>query len=421
MGDNKGSYKILKTALILFGILGFLGSTILFFNAKYIAYNYLQIPDAYITLKALSPSIFLVTISSVFKGYFNGKKDLKITANSGSIEQIFKTIFTIILVEIVSILSFNDTALMVQAATIGTTLSTFICLLYLYRYFLIRKKEVWKEVNKSSYNKEERIRKIVKDVLVVSVPITLSALFANSTKTIDALSIVRILKEYCTQKEATLQFGILTGKVETLISLPYSFNAAFSIALIPEISSLITLGKWRNAEKKLNFSLFMSLLIGIIYTIIIEVFASYIIRILFPNALNGVEMLKVAALDIIPVVLIQTLSGALHALGKTNTTILAFAIGGSVKVVLNFILVPIPKIGIYGAIIATIISHIISFLICYIVLKKCMNNLLNFKKIIKSYGKKRYKFINFLKKYTTNKTPVKSNVLEHTKHEILGN
>ncbi len=34
IGDNKGTYRILKIALILFGIIGLIGTLILFFNAR---------------------------------------------------------------------------------------------------------------------------------------------------------------------------------------------------------------------------------------------------------------------------------------------------------------------------------------------------------------------------------------------------
>lgn len=295
------------------------------------------------------------------------------------------------MVEIVSKLSFNNTELMAQAATVGTTISSFVCLAYLYKYYIIRKKDVWKEVRVSTYYKEERLKDILKGILIVAIPIALSSLFASMNKTIDALTIVRILKKIYTEKEATMQYGILTGKIETLISLPFSFNASFSTALIPEISSSIVTKNYKTTEKKLNFSMVMSLLIGIVCTLFIEAFSKQIIGILFPNAASGEEMLKMAAIDIIPVVLIQTINGALHGLGKTNITVVAFAIGGIVKFILNIILIPIPKIGIYGAIISTIISHSISLIICYIVLKKNIHNIFNFREIIDSYGKKRYK------------------------------
>ena len=82
IGDNKGAYRIFKIAFAMFSIIGFIGSSILFVCAKYIANIYLQIPEAEYAIIALSPSIFLVSIESVLKGYFNGRENLYITAHS---------------------------------------------------------------------------------------------------------------------------------------------------------------------------------------------------------------------------------------------------------------------------------------------------------------------------------------------------
>ena len=111
-GDNKGGYRIFKIAFALFGFSGFIGSFILFIGAETIATNYLQIPEARMTIMALAPSVFLVSVSSVLRGYFNGRENISVTANSQSIEQILKTIFTIIIVEIVAYISSNNTTLM---------------------------------------------------------------------------------------------------------------------------------------------------------------------------------------------------------------------------------------------------------------------------------------------------------------------
>jgi len=112
IGDNKGAYRIFKIAFCLFGVLGFFGSAVLFLGAEIIATYYLQIPEAKITLLVLSPSIFLVSISSVLRGYFNGREDISVTANSQSFEQVMKTIFTIAIVEGISRITSNDTTLM---------------------------------------------------------------------------------------------------------------------------------------------------------------------------------------------------------------------------------------------------------------------------------------------------------------------
>lgn len=39
-----------------------------------------------------------------------------------------------------------------------------------------------------------------------------------------------------TEESAKIQYGILSGKVETLVTIPMSFNMAFATALVPSIS-----------------------------------------------------------------------------------------------------------------------------------------------------------------------------------------
>lgn len=371
MGDNKGAYRIFKIAFALFGFLGFISSSVLFFGANYIANTYLQIPEAEIAILALSPSVFLVSVSSVLRGYFNGRENISVTANSQSLEQIFKTLFTILIVEQISRISSNNTILMAAGATIATTIATLFTLIYLYRYYVKRKKEMWQEVVSSKIHRKESVLKIIKNILIVSVPIALCALFSATTKTIDALTVVRILKDMIGEEQATMQYGILNGKVDTLITLPYSFNIAFATALVPTISAAIAKKQINDAKRRIKFSLLVTILIGLPCSICISAFSNQILELLFPNAAAGGEMLKYSAWTIIFVVLIQTINGALQGLGKVNIPVIAFAIGAIIKLVFNLIL--ISQVGVKGAIISSILSHVTSFIICFASLKKNIN------------------------------------------------
>ena len=93
VGDNKGAHRIFKIAFVTFAMIGITGSTLLFLGAEIIANNWIQIPEAKYSLIALSPSIFFVSITSVIRGYFNGRQSFSVTAKSQTIEQIFKTVF----------------------------------------------------------------------------------------------------------------------------------------------------------------------------------------------------------------------------------------------------------------------------------------------------------------------------------------
>lgn len=382
VGDNKGAYRIFKIAFALFGILGFIGSSILFLGAKVIANNYLQIPEAKLALMALAPSVFLVSIEAVLKGYFNGRENISVTANSQSLEQIFKTLLTVAIVENIGKISGNSTIVMAAGATLATTLATLLALMYLYKYFVDRKKEVWQEVVSSSKNKKESVKGIIKSILLVSIPISLSALFSACSKTIDAMTVVRILKTSIGELEATNQYGILSGKVDVLVALPFSFNIAFATALVPAISSAIAKKRNYVVEKRIEFSILVTILIGIPFTIYMIMFSNDILYILFPNAAKGGQMLQLSALTIIFIVLTQTINGALQGLGKVNVPVIAFALGGIIKLILNLVLIPIKKIGIYGAIISSIISDIFIFIMCFILLKKCLYNKFSINKFI---------------------------------------
>ena len=66
------------------------------------------------------------------RGYFNGRQNIKATARSQTIEQVFKTALTIILVEIIAIISNVSTEWMAGGATLATTLATFAGFGYFY-------------------------------------------------------------------------------------------------------------------------------------------------------------------------------------------------------------------------------------------------------------------------------------------------
>lgn len=370
IGDNKGAYRIFKIAVSIFGMLGFFGTLVLFINAKQIANVYLGIPEAELTIMALAPSVFIVAIDAVLRGYFNGREKMSVTANSQSIEQVLKTILTIGVVEILAYISKENTVTMVAGAAMATTAATFFSFLYLYVFYIKNKREIWKDVITSTSKEKESITKIIKSILCMTFPIALTALLSATNKTIDAFTVVNTISNFLGTEEAKFQYGILTGKVEGLVILPYSFNIAFAITLIPNISAAQARGEMEKAIKRINFSLLSTILICLPCTAVLYVFAEPILKLLFPNAYLGATMLKICSLSIVFVAVTQTIGGVLQGLKKVKEPAIAIGIGSVVKLILNGILLPIEALNIKGALIATIISHITTFIIIFYFLKK---------------------------------------------------
>lgn len=387
IGDHKGAHHIFKIALITFGTLGFLSSTILFLGAKFIAQNVLQIPEAELTLVALSPSIFFVSISCVIKGYFSGRENLKVTANSQTLEQFFKTVFSVTLVEIISILSGVNTTIMAAGANLATSLATILCFSYLYKYYKNMKREIAWEIKNTVNHKATRVRKTLKQILSVSVPMSLTGIMGTINKNIDSMTVVRGLKNFLSSEQAKTQYGILSGKVDTLVTLPMSLNIAFATALIPAISSAKAIGDFETIRKRVSFSILISTLIGLPFMVCMIIFAEPILRLLFPNATSGSFIYQISCLSIIFIVLEQTISATLHGLGKLFVPAVALGTGVIIKLILNLLLVPInPEVfilgGTAGAAFATAVCHIIAVSIEFKVLKKDIDLKIDYKKFL---------------------------------------
>ena len=382
LGDHKGANRIFKIAFATFAMIGLVGSLMLFLGAHVIANSWLQVPEAEMTLVALSPAVFFVAIASVMRGYFNGRQTLTVTARSQTLEQVFKTLLTIIIVEIIAIISHVSTEWMAAGANLATALSTFLGFGYLYLYYKTIRKEVAKEIRNSTNYKYERVKEIVKKILLVSIPIALTAIMSSLNKNIDSFTVVRSLKEFMSETEATAQYGILGWKVDTLTSLPLSINVAFATALVPAISAAKAKKDKKTIQKRTSFSLLTSMLIGLPCTVGMMIFAQPILTLLFPNANEGALVLQISALTIIFTILDQTINGVLQGYGKLKTPTVALGIGVIAKLILNLILVPIPSIGVNGAAIASVVCHAIAFMISIIVVMKNIKLNLTFTKFI---------------------------------------
>lgn len=374
-GDKKGVNRVFKIAFFFFAFVGFIGSLILFLGAHYIANVLLQIPEAELTLVALSPSVFFVSIGSVIRGYFNGHQRMKITANSQTLEQVTKTLSTIIIVEVISMFFVQDVVIMAAGANLATTLSVFISFSYLYRYYKFKKSDISVEMPEvcegSSYAKKST-KEIIKSIIAISIPISISSLVSAVNKSIDSITAVRGLKTFLSDEIAKFQFGIYTGKVDVLVGLPLSFNIAFATVLVPSISKLMAQKKKEDANKVVKFSLLATILIGLPCTFGMMVFAEQILGLLYPNAPEGAQLLQITSLTIILMMMAQTINGVLQGIGKYRVPATALALGVVAKFILNLILIPMPSIGINGVAIGSIVCHIISFSIGFAVLKRAM-------------------------------------------------
>ena len=225
--------------------------------------------------------------------------------------------------------------------------------------------------NKIGYNyKRERILVLIRRILKISVPMTLNAILSSLGKNIDSITVVRFLKKKLGEELAIKKYGIISSKIDILISMPLSFNSSIATTVIPEIAKNKSKNDLNGMIRKIEFSLLITLIISIPYAFGCFFFSKEIFEILFPKANEGALLLQIASLGVVFSMLTQTINSILQGLGKNNIPMYASLIGVIVKIFSNIILVPIYGIYEKGAIIGNIFSSIVSFIIVYRELEK---------------------------------------------------
>ena len=378
IGDKKGAHRIFKTAFVVFVSIATMFALGLFFGSGFIATHLLNNPGVKYTLMALSPAIIFVSMSAVLRGYFIGMENVSEYSKAQIIEQIINCVFSVIFVYM---LIGHSPEVMAAGSTLATTVATSSAFFYLVRYYMKNKKEIWNEINKSERFPIESRGKITKKLLSYAIPIAFGSVVSTLAGLIDVITVVNGLQQKGYDIiTANAKYGILSGKVDILLAIPLSINVAFSVALVPFISSAIAKHRKDEAIDKINYSLKISSLIALPCTFGLFVLAQPIFNMLFPNAPEGALLLQIECWLLFFSVLSQTLTGALQGIGKLIVPGLALLAGTVIKYVLNVTFIPI-----YGEVVPAITSIIFSataFLICAVVLFRALKMHMNIKDIV---------------------------------------
>lgn len=373
IGDNKGAQRIFRICMTFFVSISAVLSIGLFFGAEYVATAIFNVPDTKYVMQVLAPAIAFVSASSVFRGYFTGLNDMKPTSNSQIIEQFLNCVLSITFVY-----ALRGKEPYIMAA--GGNLSTTFAILLTFAYIVIYYKRKKLKIDKSQVSQEENMTtaQLLRKVLTISIPITISSIISVVNPLIDSATVSRCIQTafasmYPIKEQlealAMSKAGILS-KVDTLVNLPIAVNVAFSTALVPAISEALAKKDHETVSKRMTFSIFASLLIVLPCAAGFISLAQPILNLIYPSANDGAAVLMIFSIPMIFIALNQTINGGLYGLGKTYVPAIALIIGAVIKFVLNLVLISNPNIEIMGAGISSIVCQLVAFLITITVLSK---------------------------------------------------
>lgn len=297
---------------------------------------------------AIAPSIFFVSGIAVFKGWFQGKADMRPSALSQISEAAVKLAVGLLLAYF---LKGYGIAFAVAGALIGVSAAEGITLLMLYLMYRRDNPPLKLKLNYRAAKEE------YKAILRISMPITVGSMIFPLTQFVDSFLVVNILSPVLGTSAATASYGLLSGPVNTLINLPVTFALAVGVAVVPHLAKNKTEHDIYAIRLKLATAVKVSVAIGVPFAALFLVAPTEVLGVLYP-ALSEAELaeaaslLRISALTVVSLAVMQICVSVQQGLGDTRTPIINLAIGGAVKVAADVVL--LFTVGIEGVAIASL-------------------------------------------------------------------
>lgn len=354
MEQINSAENYLKSSIKLFALIGLLGTVIMVCLAKVFAFLQGN-SNAFLGYVALAPAVFLVSVISCYRGYFQGLMMMTPTAVSQILEQIVKLFLGLTFAYLLR----NSVSLAVAGATFAISFSELIALGYL---FIKHKKLRERALLIHVFDKKNH-KKRVKTILKITIPITIIGIMIPLSQVIDSFLIVNILKSY--REDATTLYGLMSGVASTVVGLPVSVCYGISMVAIPVVSaSKLEKEKNKNAFKVIALTFAVALPCALFCCF----FSPFIINLLFSRLPPSEKQVSIILLKTLsPCVallsLLQTTNAVLIGKGKFYKPVLSLGIGILVKIIVSLVLLKIPSINIYGGAIGVIACYFVATLI----------------------------------------------------------
>ncbi len=364
----KEAYKVFRSSFYLLLCTGIVTSSLLLFGAKWLTGSYLSTPKAVYCMQAIAPALLFCPLMSAYRGYFQGRQDMKPTAVSQVVEQIFRVAIGL---GLAVILLPKGVEFAAAGASFGATAGGIFGFIGIAFVFLKSKKVIFSEFEISNESDIASTKEILKEILVIAIPITIGSAVLPIMNTIDMMVVEKRLMAIGYSADiANSLYGELTGFAQPLINFPQVLTQAVSISMVPLVASAF----------KRKETLFMqdSIRLGIRYAVIIalpcavgmSVLSEPILVLLYPgqreSAINAASCLAILAISVIFLGLTHAFTGILQGIGKQIIPVRNLAIGAVAKVVVTFCLTGIPSLNVRGAAFGTLTAYAVSAILDFI-------------------------------------------------------
>ncbi len=391
-GNFRQVKKIMRIAFAVFFVIGSAGMLAMIFGADFFANTLTEFPDSKLCIIAIAPTLFFVCLTSAFRGYFQGHQIMWPTAVSQLLESLGKLLIGILLAK----WSMGEGHSLPETAAwtiFGLTIGVFCGMAFIWVTKLLYNTDAVNAeyaLPESDSMPIERTKSLLKELVVIAVPVTLSSSVMSLANLIDLTVISRRLQDIgFTPDGASTLYGNYTTLAVPLFNLIPVLVYPIGYSLVPMITALLVQKDRAGSDRVMNSSLKTATILSMPCTVGMAVLAGPILTLIYGsknlldaytasgNPLLGDAMfmshihadttsaslaaplLSILALSSFLVSMLAITNSVLQAHKKPYLPLVSMLVGAAAKIAASYLLIGNPTVGIYGAPISTDICYVI--------------------------------------------------------------
>ena len=296
----------------------------------------------HLPLMAIAPIVPIIAVSSVIRGYFQGRQNMKPAAYSQMIEQIVR-------ISLIALMTKAFLPYGIEYAAAGAMLAAVIgelaSLLYLMTTFKLKKKF---RVRKQFFKYVSSGKSTFNELMTVALPTTGSRMIGSVAWFFEPIVVAQSLAlAGVAAAAATKQYGALTGFAMPLLMLPSFITYSLSTSLVPAISEANSQNNMRLIEYRLQQALRFAFITGGLAVVVLYVLSDQLMEVMYGSS-SGSHFIKLMAPFFLFYYYQGPLQATLQALNLARAAMINSLIGAVVKTAVIFLLASQPAFGING-------------------------------------------------------------------------
>ena len=383
LGQWRNVKRVLICAIVFAIGIGTLFGLIVLVGAQFFTRVFFHSELAAIALRFMAPTILIMALLGVFRGFFQGLQNTLPTAVSQIVEGLINAVMSVVFAYFLfdfghgfDTASASDMGCAWGAAggAIGTGAGALAGLIFCFVLFIAYRRILEVNIRRDKTGTQQEYKDIFRLMLSIALPVIFSTALYNLIDLIDGSLFNNIMasKDMSDVKDSI--WGAYNAKALLLVHIPVSISSAMAVSLVPTLTAAYALGNHKTAKAKVNAILRFISILAFPSAVGLFVLADPIIKTLFAGDKSSASTYLMAVAPAVITFSFSTITNSiLQGVDRMDLPVRHSLAAMAVHVAILLLLCIGFDLGIYGVIISYVIYALVITILNFRSIYKILN------------------------------------------------